>query len=378
MLRKSDFKSLLDVKVIESEECVSQPKLLVRDIELNTTFSKSRCIPPKRKLWKLSDLDVLLRFGNCVHESAQFFQSPQNSDRTWNKFKADLLNASDTACGWTRGDKRRRRETWWWSDVVDCAIQEKRRLWKEWQKDGDKKYLQTERKAKSAVYAATKSAQEVKFGDAKSNDQRNQVFKEAYRMKSKNQDIVGYKYINYDDDNLVFDDKSKSAAWKSLYENLLNVEFSWDSSTLSEEQLFQVPPITITTKMVGKALTKTKKGKAAGSSGLKVEMMLAGGNDIILITIHLVNCVVAEGKIPNNRNLSYIINCYKDKGDALLRCNCRGLKLLEQVMKVTGHILATIIRTQVDIDAMRFGSMSRRKTSYGIFILQEVHEESLG
>lgn len=241
-----------------------------------------------------------------------------------------------------------------------------------------KKYLQTERKAKSAVHAATKSVQEAKFGDAKSNDQRNQVFKEAYRMKSKNQDIVGYKYINYDDDNLVFDDKSKSAAWKSHYENLLNVEFSWDSSTLSEEQLFQVPPITITTKMVSKALTKTKKGKAAGSSGLKVEMMLAGGNDIILITTCLVNCIVAEGKIPNNRNLSYIINCYKDKGDALLRCNCRGLKLLEQVMKVTGHILATIIRTQVDIDAMQFGSMSRRKTSDGIFILQEVHEEYLG
>ena len=50
LVRKSDFKSVRDVKVIGGEECVSQHKLLVGDIELNTSFSKSRCIPPKQKL----------------------------------------------------------------------------------------------------------------------------------------------------------------------------------------------------------------------------------------------------------------------------------------------------------------------------------------
>ena len=61
----------------------------------------------------------------------------------------------------------------------DCTIKEKRRLWKEWQKAEDKKkYLLVKRKANSTVYAARKSAQEVKFGDIKSNDQ---IF---IRMKS--------------------------------------------------------------------------------------------------------------------------------------------------------------------------------------------------
>ena len=66
------------------------------------------------------------------------------------------------------------------------------------------------------------------------------------------------------------------------------------------------------------------------------------------------------------------------KGDVLLRGNYRGLKLLDQVMKVMEHILATIIRTQVDIDAMQFGFMPGRGTTDAIFILRQVHEKYLG
>ena len=73
----------------------------------------------------------------------------------------------------------------------------------------------------------------------------------------------------------------------------------WDISTLSEEQLFQGPPIRIITKMVSKALMKMK-GKTVGPAGLNVEMIVVGGTDIILATTYLINWVVAKGKIPNN------------------------------------------------------------------------------
>ena len=62
-----------------------------------------------------------------------------------------------------------------------------------------------------------------------------------------------------------------------------------------------------------------KKGEAAGPSDLNVEIILEGGNDIILVMTHLVNYVGAEGKIPNDWSLLYIINCYKDKRNTLLR-----------------------------------------------------------
>ena len=84
-------------------------------------------------------------------------------------------------------------------------------------------------------------------------------------------------------------------------------------------------------------------------------MILAGGDDIIWGITHLINCIIAENKIPDGWCLSYIINCYKGKGDVLQRGNYRALKLLDQVMKVMEHVLASIIRTRVDIDAMQFG-----------------------
>ena len=63
--------------------------------------------------------------------------------------------------------------------------------------------------------------------------------------------------------------------------------------------------------MISKALRKMRKGKAVSPSGLNVEMILVGGNDIILVVTNLVNCVVAESKIPNDRSLQYIINYCK-------------------------------------------------------------------
>ena len=76
-------------------------------------------------------------------------------------------------------------------------------------------------------------------------------------------------------------------------------------------------------------------------------------------------------------SLSYIMNCYKGKGDVLLRVNYRGLKLLHQVIKVMEHIPATIIKTHADIDAIQFGFMPGRGTSKAISIVRQVHEKYL-
>ena len=167
--------------------------------------------------------------------------------------------------------------------------------------------------------------QEHKFGYLKSNDQRSQIFKEARRIKNENQEENASRMMM-----AAFDDKSTLVAWKCHYEKLLNVEFPCDSNTLSEEQPLQGPPIKITNQMVSEALSKMKKGKATGPSGLNVEMILAGGDDIILAITHLINCIIADNKIPDDWCLLYIINCYKGKRDVLLRGNYRELKLLDQ------------------------------------------------
>ena len=75
--------------------------------------------------------------------------------------------------------------------------------------------------------------------------------------------------------------------------------------------------------------------------------------------------------------MSYIVNIFKGKGDALSCGNYRGLKLQEQGMKIMEHILNTIIRSQVSIDEMQFGFMPSRSTTDAIFILRQLQERFL-
>ncbi len=59
-----------------------------------------------------------------------------------------------------------------------------------------------------------------------------------------------------------------------------------------------------------------KCGKAACPSGVVAEMLKASGDaGIDLITV-IYNSVVSQGAVPTDWELSYIVNCYRGKGDA--------------------------------------------------------------
>ena len=87
----------------------------------------------------------------------------------------------------------------------------------------------------------------------------------------------------------------KKKAWKTYYERLLNVEFPWDSDSLPDEPRIHGPPIYITFKMVVSALKK--RGKA--------------GEDLL----------EAIALARSLRTGTYIVNCFKGKGDPLERGN---------------------------------------------------------
>ena len=57
--------------------------------------------------------------------------------------------------------------------------------------------------------------------------------------------------------------------------------------------------------------------------------------------------IIQDGKVPSDREQSFIVCLYKGKGDALERGNYRGLKLTEQVMKVLERIVDGLITVGV-------------------------------
>ena len=87
--------------------------------------------------------------------------------------------------------------------------------------------------------------------------------------------------------------------------------------------------------------------------------------------------MIHEENFPEDLKDSFIINCYKGKGDATNRGNCRTLKLLEHVIKVLKRVLENFMQSQVDINNMQLCFMPGRTTTYTIYILWQIQEKYL-
>ena len=105
-------------------------------------------------------------------------------------------------------------------------------------------------------------------------------------------------------------------------------------------------------------------------------MLKAFGDAGVQLVADLANNMIRNGSIPSDWKNS-LIHIYKGKGDAVIRDNCRGLKLLDHVMKVIERVMEKINRERVFIDNMQFGFMPGRGTTDAIFILRQSQEKYL-
>ena len=98
------------------------------------------------------------------------------------------------------------------------------------------------------------------------------------QMRKANVDVVGDKPVKNDSGEMSMSEEANHYAWAEHYERLLNVEFDLVPEYLSNEPPLEGRPIPITIDMAKKAISKMKSGKAAGPSGIVVEMIKAAGD----------------------------------------------------------------------------------------------------
>ena len=84
---------------------------------------------------------------------------------------------------------------------------------------------------------------------------------------------------------------------------------------------------------------------------------MSSGNAGIRLISDLIEAIILEERIPAEWEESYTVSLYKGKGDALERENYRGLKLIDQVMKVLERVVEQLIRKKIQISDMQFGFM---------------------
>ena len=196
-------------------------------------------------------------------------------------------------------------------------------------------------------------------------------------MRRGNQDVIEDKPVRNNNGQMSLDVGSKIEAWREHYMHLLNVEFSWNLDGLSKVYPVEGPSEPITTAMVRTAINKMSLGKAAGPSSIFVEMLKAAGSSGASMIRDLIGDIIFENRIPSEWQESHIVSVYKGKGDALNRSNCRGLKLIDQAMKVLERIVEGFVRQRVVINNMQWSFMQGRGTTDAIFILRQLQEEHL-
>ena len=88
-------------------------------------------------------------------------------------------------------------------------MSEKIRLWKLWKVGGSEdKDLDAKWKAQRAVYTAERNAEIENVTSVKDNKEN--IFRVARQMRTKNQDIIRQKFIRGDDGNISLDNTLKS------------------------------------------------------------------------------------------------------------------------------------------------------------------------
>ena len=155
------------------------------------------------------------------------------------------------------------------------------------------------------------------------------------------------------------------------------MEFSWNPGGLSEVYPVEGSSEPIITAMVRKAINKMSLGKAPGLSGIVAEMLKAAGSSGASMIRDLIADIIFENRIPSEWQKSPIVSVYKGKGDVLNRPNYRGLKLIDQVMKVLERVVEGFIRQRVVINDKQCGFMQGQSTTDAIFILRQLQEKHL-
>ena len=365
-----------NVKVILGEECASQHRLLGGDFKVSIPPQPKSKFVPCIKVWKLRDPQKQAELSEVFEAKAQDSELSQacTVDERWTSLKDKLLQATKQVCGVssnTHGESRHGGGTPRWRKQLrkSAGASSCGRL------GAVVLHITAKRASNNAVHVAKSEAEKVALQkiDPKSAD----IYRLAKQMRRDNQDVMGEKPVKNDAGHLSLDEEAKRAAWKEHYERLLNVEFSWNPEDLSKESTVEGPSEPITLEMITKAISKMASGKAAGPSGIVAEMLKPVGESGAIEVHHLNEDIISEGRIPTDWQESYIVNLYKGKGDALNRGNYRGLKLIDQVMKVLERVVESLIRQRVEIDEMQCGFMSGQGTTDEIFIVRQLQEKHL-
>ena len=116
----------------------------------------------------------------------------------------------------------------------------------------------------------------------------------------KNKDVVGGGGVKNANGKIVVEESKINEIWRTYFEKLLNEEFDWNRNGLDMADAVAGPAELLSVEEIRLAIAKAKSGKAAGPSGVMVDMLKVSGKEGAEWVTDLCNAVVRDGRILND------------------------------------------------------------------------------
>ena len=104
-----------DVKIISSEECVPQHRMVIGRLVLPMNPQKKKIdkFAPKPRVWKLKDEETARLFTHEMSARNDEVTKADDIQNKWLLMKEAWLKGSKQVCGLTKGPLRHKETCWW-------------------------------------------------------------------------------------------------------------------------------------------------------------------------------------------------------------------------------------------------------------------------
>jgi len=134
IVRQENKAKVCNVKVIPNKECVPKHKLLVMDMQFNTTKRWHKKFEPRVHVWKLKEKDMKnTKAWSNTYKIVETEWKCFDEKEHWQQMKNMMTDTAQVTRGLSKGPCRH-EETWWWNEEVAEAVREKKKKYGNWKK----------------------------------------------------------------------------------------------------------------------------------------------------------------------------------------------------------------------------------------------------
>ncbi|GJW30143.1 retrovirus-related pol polyprotein LINE-1 [Tanacetum coccineum] len=214
------------------------------------------------------------------------------------------------------------------------------------------RYKEAKRQAKKVIAQAKEKAYEHLYKKLDSKEGANDIFRIVKAQERRRRDLGEICFIKDEEGRTIIDEEEIKKRWGEYFSSLFNAmerEGHKDGVGPSRQPHPECYYSRINQAKVRTALRKMGRNKAVGPDQIPIEAWRSLGDEGIFWLTSLFNKIFTSVKMPEEWRLNEVIPILKNKDDAQVYSNYRGIKLLSHTMKLWERVIERRLRRETSV-----------------------------